>query len=397
MSGGILFVTYGGGHVNMLLPVIRSVSRRRSVTVLGLTAAGKILERAGIPSIGFRHFVQPHEDAAALDWGRRLAASLPAGTVASEESIAYLGLSYADLVGRMGEDAAAAAFLAKGRQAFLPLGVLRRIIDRVQPEMVVASNSPRAEQAALLVAGERRLRSACLVDLFGIDELPWVALPGYGNVVMVMSAPVRDILVAAGRPSNEIIVTGNPAFDVLADPDIPAAADQWRRASGLNRRIVILFASQPVPGRPQINLDVARHLAGIAAARGWSLVVRPHPNETRPVILPEGAILSDREDVLATVLQAADVVLTYNSTVGLEALLLGRPLVQLGIGMPIESAPYAQLGLAQLAPMLGDVEPAIIRALAQGPGIQQSLMLAGNATSNVVAVIEHIASNTAGS
>ena len=54
----ILFVTYGGGHVNMVIPVVKEVEKEGfTFTVLGLTTAGKSLEDAGLRYKTFKDYV----------------------------------------------------------------------------------------------------------------------------------------------------------------------------------------------------------------------------------------------------------------------------------------------------------------------------------------------------
>jgi len=149
----VLFVTYGGGHVNALLPVIQNLSRRRAdveTHVLGLTTAASVLREAGVPFLGFKDVLRA-DDHVAIEHGRRLAAETP-GQVDPEESLAYLGLSYADLVAQRGEQGARTAYAEKGRMAFLPITALERVFDRVQPDLVVSTNSPRGERASMVLA-----------------------------------------------------------------------------------------------------------------------------------------------------------------------------------------------------------------------------------------------------
>lgn len=62
----ILFVTYGGGHVNMLIPVIRSLIEKFGFNclVMGLTTAAMQLSRHGIPSLGFASLLRGDDDKA---------------------------------------------------------------------------------------------------------------------------------------------------------------------------------------------------------------------------------------------------------------------------------------------------------------------------------------------
>ena len=165
----LLFVAYGGGHVTMLIPVAqRAFEHGHEVIFLGLTTAQAVLAQAGIAHIGFAdlwNFAAPE----ARRYGRQLAAQLQhGGPVPLAESEAYLGISFADLVATQGEDAATRAFADLGRRSFLPVGFLERVIAHLRPAIVVATNSPRAEQAAILAAGRLDVLSLCLVDLFAL-------------------------------------------------------------------------------------------------------------------------------------------------------------------------------------------------------------------------------------
>ena len=115
----VLFVTYGGGHAQMVLPVVSWLQRSKAldIKVLALTTAAPIFKGAGIPCLGFRDFLD-FGDAAALAWGERLLEGNNSEVTADDESIAYLGLSYVDLQDRLGVAGAEAAYSRHGRQAF---------------------------------------------------------------------------------------------------------------------------------------------------------------------------------------------------------------------------------------------------------------------------------------
>ena len=61
----IVFVTYGGGHVNMLVPVIKELQKQDNLEliVLGLTTAGSVLKNNNIPYIGFKDLLKDNDDA----------------------------------------------------------------------------------------------------------------------------------------------------------------------------------------------------------------------------------------------------------------------------------------------------------------------------------------------
>ena len=155
-----LFVAYGGGHVKALLPVAVQAQAQglAHVVFLALTTAAAPAREAGVPTYGFADLLEP-SDKQALQHGERLVQTLSVQAAQREESVAYLGLSYAELEADVGAAEAAARYAQYGRQAFLPVRVLERAIARWQPACVLTTNSPRAERAALLAA--RRVDSCC--------------------------------------------------------------------------------------------------------------------------------------------------------------------------------------------------------------------------------------------
>jgi len=218
----------------MLVPVIKQCFRNPniSITVLGLTTAAAVLEQQGIPHIGFKDLLLSTEKRA-LDMGEQLACDLAVSKCNWDESVAYLGLSYVDLEENHGKEEAERLYQLNQRQAFLPLSTLRRLFKQIKPDLVIATNSPRAEQAAILVAGELGVPSLCLVDLLARTEIAWIGQAAYATKLCVLNDYVKDYFIKAGRCDDEIEVTGNPCFDRLADPSLIEKGLQYRLKKGL--------------------------------------------------------------------------------------------------------------------------------------------------------------------
>ncbi|MCI4440796.1 UDP-glycosyltransferase [Tibeticola sp.] len=359
-----LFVCYGGGHVQALLPVAERV---RSLGLaephfLALTTAAPLARARGFPTLGFRDLVEPG-DRHALQIGERLAAQLSVQATDRDESVAYLGLSYADLEQRLGAAEAAERYARYGRQAFLPLGILERALRRLQPALVLATNSPRAEQAAIESARALGIPSVCLLDLFGIWERERLARADYADALCVLNDAVRERFIAAGRPAEHIFVTGNPAFDGLRNPMLPAQGAALRRAAGWEDLHVLLLATSPEPeripgiaavGDPQWPRRIEQRLIEIVQANPrLALWLRRHPSEP-----PADAVaalgyprirVAGPEVLLHAWLHAGDEVLVTVSTVGVEAALCGRPVTQIHGSILDELSPYVEMGLAQRA------------------------------------------------
>ncbi len=355
-----LFVAYGGGHVKALLPVALQAQARglARVVFLALTTAAAQVREAGLHTVGFADLLEP-SDTQAIQHGQRLAETLEVQAAQREESIAYLGLSYAELEAEVGVQEAAARYAQYGRQAFLPVRVLERAIRRWHPACVLATNSPRAERAALLAARRLGVPSLCLLDLFGLWERDWLVRPDYADALCVLNPQVAQSLVAAGRPAHHLHVTGNPAFDGIQDPAVIAQGQALRREAGWTAQRVLLYASSPEPGQvtgiegqgdPAWPRRIeAKLIEAVRADPALALWVRRHPSEApadeiRALAHPRIRVA---DGPLHPFLHACDEVVVTVSTVGVEANLAGRDVTQVRGSILDGLSPYLSMGIAQ--------------------------------------------------
>ena len=356
-----LFVTYGGGHVEMCLPVMRALRALVpgcEARILALTTAAGVACRAGEEPLGLRDFLGA-DAARALGFGGQLLGDQQHPDVSREESLAYLGLNYLDWVQELGEEGARARWQASGRQGFRPLQLMRRILSELKPDVVVATNSPRSEQAALEAARGLGIPTLSMVDLFALPGDPYRQRKVHADRITVLSEGTRRNLVEAGVDAQRIVVTGNPAFDALSGPSARAAGESFRAERGWGDRPVLLWAGHMEPA------DADPRWAGMALGQAvqdqlvrWTLAredaclaIRYHPNEWHRFTPPESHprlhwSRPDREE-LAPVLAAADLVVVQATTVGAQAHAAGKKVLGLSFSPLVQSSgmDYGRLGL----------------------------------------------------
>lgn len=367
----VLFVAYGSGHIKMVVPLAQALAVRGNVqpVVLALTTAAPVARAAGLDVIQFKNFVTAG-DGAALQLGQRLLRGLDGQVADPQETIAYLGLSMADLIDDVGAKQAEIAYQQFGRQAFLPRRTLERILRQIGPDLVVCTNSPRAERAAVLAARQLGIPAICVVDLFGIDEVKWIGAPDYADQVCVLNKSVRQFLVAAGRTEEQVSVTGNPGFDALNARPALEQGLQIREQQGWQDRHVILWPTQtepachPFDGRPGDPTLPARALAEViqwVLSRTDSvLCIRPRSGEALPSVPSDPRIMLTGQDwPLAPLLHATDLVVTLNSTVGLEGHLAGCRLIQVLGSVFDQAMPLARYGVADAAVRVNSITKAL--------------------------------------
>ena len=405
-KGPILIVTYGGGHVAMLTPVARSlIAKGHPVLVLALTTAVGYLERAGIPFIGYRHL--PDADQAdVVAWGRKLTSELPSGgSIELAESVAYMGLNYRELVAEHGLEGAAQLFAEKGRRVFCPIGLFKRWLAELRPSLVIATSAPRSERAALEAASALGIASICAVDLFGLQEIQWINRPGYASRICVLNQQVRDMFVEKGCHPDAIVVTGNPAFDRLQQPQVQEAGRAMRAAKGWGKdETVILWASQVEPerhpfdgriGDPTLPRRIEAVLREFVSTHAnYRLVLRYHPSESAQFHSGQARVeLSPPSEDLATLLHALDIVVVTSSTVGLEAHLAGRCVLSVGGSVFNQDAPYGKMGIATEVSSPEGLGAALSRVQLkseQRPSMVSAGPLMASATHNIVELAESL-------
>jgi len=157
-------------------------------------------------------------------------------------------------------------------------------------------------------------------------------------------------------PADSLAVTGSARLDAL-----DARIDELR-ASGPSRTakeiavdrgesIVVLAAKFS-----EVHTELAQLFDAVSAVPSIRLVVKPHPAETPDVYSPliarhRNISIAPAETDLARLLAAADAVVTKNSTVAIDGLVLGVP--ALVIGLPNNLSPFVEAEVMVGAPAEG--------------------------------------------
>lgn len=360
-----LFVSYGGGHAEMCLPVIRALRTLApgcDACFMALTTAFGVATRAGEAPLGYRDFVEFSQWPRVSEYGEQL---LKGGTrhpaVALEESLAYLGVNFLEWVEECGEAQAHEKWQRFGRQAFLPVRFMIKVMERLRPDVVITTNSPRSEQAAVEAATRMGIPSLCMVDLFALPGDPFLRRLVHATRLTVLTEATRNNLIRAGVDAHRILVTGNPAFDALTLPESKALGLRWRKDLGWENLHVVLWAGhkEPVASNDDVQSGTQLPQAVQDRLQEWvhkqpdvALAIRYHPNEWHEFLKPTAHprvhwSQPDCEELLG-VLMGSDQVVVQGTTVGVQAYQAGKRVVSVSYSpMVIKSGMnYAGFGMA---------------------------------------------------
>lgn len=224
-----------------------------------------------------------------------------------------------------------------------------RVIDEVRPRFICVWNGYTGLTANILrqyavqhdigrLFMERSLfRHGVFVDPLGVNGFSSLAVfPKWSGLRLAEAVGVRE-------PKHRSVN--------LVEIERLRQLPKWRNA----RRIIfiplqvesdtnLLLHSSEIKSMYELVEYVVKNIATIDDA----VVVRPHPEEVSEVKIPDGTnIYVDSDGALESWLEIADLVVTINSTVGLEALLTDTEVISLGRGV------FTEFGLTSANPRRG--------------------------------------------
>lgn len=185
-----------------------------------------------------------------------------------------------------------------------------------------------------------------------------------------------------GTSRDMLAVTGNPRFDVLSQ-GVKIDKNSLYQKIGINtNKGLIIYTTQPHVGLTANDSPLEKEILlreVINAMKEFpdkQLVIKLHPSESQKVyesmtidryrsILNEmnsDAILLERIN-LYELISICELVIILNSTVGLEAMILEKPVIAINLTNQPDTVPYAESGAAIGVHKAEDIVPVIKKAL----------------------------------
>jgi hypothetical protein len=214
-----------------------------------------------------------------------------------------------------------------------------RFVRRTGVRVVACARLRRATDVTIAMAARRAGASVAMLmhgHVGGEPERLFVDGDfGVPDRVFAWGDEQREIIIGKGAAAERVIVTGNPSWDDASPGDERAAADLRRRLGRPDHERLVALIGQP-DARPQLEAIIA------AAARvpGVCLLCRPHPSEgVEPYEraaskVGEGRclVIGESQVAMADLLRGCDAALTLHSTVNLEAIAHGCPVITVAMG-----------------------------------------------------------------
>lgn len=332
----IFMICYGGGHAEIIKEMYKNLIKISDVeiTILALTTSKYKFEQEQISYKTIADYYDVEKEKHIYELGKEFCISNSIDTsIGEDETYLYHGYALYELEKKFSREKIKEGFKKFGRAIFLPIQFMERVLKNENPNLVITTNSPRYEKAALIVAKNLDIDSLSIEDLFGVeykqltvdianffDDNNYNII--YGKYLCVLADEARKNLNI--EKINKVFVTGNPSFD--------KTIKYYNKNNNIleQNSKVLCFLTQNHPEK----LDILEELIKITAKRGFNLIIKIHPNESKEEYLKvlqnftksENKVFIETENLYENILKS-DIILTVDSTAALEAAILGKPII----------------------------------------------------------------------
>ena len=337
----VLFVTYGGGHMKIIEPIAKKLLQDKNIDfkILALTSANKYLVNSFNKNIvkktsdySFLFDDMVHE---VLQYGLEFLEDnyTPNGLVTKKETIYYIGLSFYDLIQRVGKAKAYELYKYKKRQSFLPVSIIKKILEYEEIDIVVSTTSPRFEQASLIAGNQLNIKTLQVLDLFAeVYPLP------EANHIVVMNESVKNGLISQNLYDKNYYTLGQPAIEnTVKNIEVLNRGTLNQKVNINTKNKILLFATQrlsvvnkefKIISSLAYNLvydDMFNLLNNLTIKYNLNIIIRLHPNEYFTsyekyfIKYPSLLYINDKLSLEESI-ALSDILLTKTSTVAVEAI-----------------------------------------------------------------------------
>ncbi|MDX9902142.1 MAG: CDP-glycerol glycerophosphotransferase family protein [Aliarcobacter sp.] len=337
----IFLVCYGGGHINIIEPIVDELIKNENynVKLLALTTAyikvKNKYDKNILKSISEYLFLFDENIDTIFQNGLKIFEENYNKSIGLSklEVLSYLGLSYSESIAKLGEDNAYEEYKKIGRQSFLPINTIKKILDYENIDLLITTNSPRFEKGSIFAAKELDIKSIQIIDLFGDDLMKQSA-----TYTIVMNEMVKNKLIKKGFEKDSIFALGQPAIEKSIEKVNLIQKNKINIELAKNKKNLVYFSQVPANLTDNKNLtpnemykDINDFIFNIfeKLKDSYNILIKAHPSESKEfyeIYLDKYTYVNFLEGNYDTnsILSISDIILTPFSTVALQAICLNK-------------------------------------------------------------------------
>lgn len=250
------------------------------------------------------------------------------------------------------------------RRAMIQLDLIDDLMDAVTPRsvLVMPHSSPLAKQAQV-AARQRGIPTVSMPSVAIAGHRRSIPIDWNVDYIACYGEQCRDAFLDLGYAEEGLVLTGNAALDQLHELNRHADPDSVMEKLGfpVNKKLIVVATSRIDPKEYRWINEIIAYCRETDLAR---VVLKTHPSFSKDIY--SGIDTSDGychvvEDFeIYELIVASTLVVTDYSTVGAEAVLVGKHLMVVNLfGKPYPSNNYDQYGIAELVDDLADTRQVV--------------------------------------
>ena len=221
--------------------------------------------------------------------------------------------------------------------------VLSKLFYSKKPDVLILWEDVVAFERICSVLAKRTGTKSLVVQhgIFkSVVEGDWVNgfAPVVSDKIAVWGEMFKDSLINHKVPKTKIVVTGSPRFDTLFLNKFDKASYKKEIGVEPDEKIFVLITSFAF-NQEELKTVLEKSIEALEKIPKSRLIIKIHPMETIAKYheYVKGKVMVLQYTNLHELLNASEAVIIHSSTVGLEAMILGKPVICFGKKIPLNS------------------------------------------------------------
>jgi len=346
-KGKILFLVYTNSHINTSAPIIKKM-KEKALVVKRDGFTNNVAKKLKQNNIGYND-IESYLTKGSLRNIRKAKESFKAKYKAllktgefDRRKLKYLFLIYFPEMIRYIE-------------------VVNNMLSVEKPKLLAVMNEiTTLGNIAVHIAKQKGIKTLC-VQHGAIGNDPGSFVPVSVDKVALWGDSSKRTLINEGASKEKIVITGAPQFDNIRKFNAEIK-------EGISREIGLDFSKKYVllttQNYPYMEKTVRYLCKAIKSIPDLQIVIKTHPAEYstkkyRNIMKEFGIKGIVTNKYLYPLMKECSVMITISSTTGLEALIMGKPLITINLSGKPDVMPYAESGVAIGIHKPEDIKPAI--------------------------------------
>jgi UDP-N-acetylglucosamine 2-epimerase len=235
--------------------------------------------------------------------------------------------------------------------------LMRNVLEIERPNIVIVPDDTGLAGKTLVKLAKKRHIPTLTVQHGTIDDV-LNYMDVQSDIIAVWGKISKNLLIENGVPPNKLVITGMPVSDMILTRDRKTKSLVYEKWGISRAKKIAVWTPSPYDGirshdSPKINEQTLKTLSAVFRAfPDKQLVVKLHPLDSDKMYKKVLAQIGDKHAIVIKhfdtydLLYSCEFLMVCNSTTGVEAMILDKPVIVVNLFDVPENVPYARSGAA---------------------------------------------------